>query len=278
MARSVTSDSLGLDDAGTMVTGTRRRPPCHTPSVKLRYPVAVSMLACLAVAVPMTSPATAEEATTIFTAVRWGGSPDQGQAVVMSATKRRIVTAYSTGLVPTIRCSGTECEPDRPARIEVLRKGTWKTWATGTLAELADSTRSLTSKRDTTVIVRSVLPADDSLAEITSLRWSLRFLPASNIALAGTILVRPGPSSDYGWRFRREPGSVTLRVTPAATGRTVELRDSLVEGFPLIGKATTDSFGRATITADFADVRSLTITLLPTREQAGWTVSASPVD
>lgn len=246
--------------------------------MKPHYPIAASLLACLVASMPVTSPATAEDTTFIFTATRFPGSTDQGVTVVTSTTKRRIVAAQGTRLTPTIFCSGPACDPDRPARIEVWRKGTWKVWATGTLGELADSSRSVTSKRPTTVIVRSVLPADDSLPEITSSRWSLRFLPATSVALTGTVLVTPSPSTEYGWRFRREAGSVTLRVSPAGSGRTVELRDVMVEGYPLIGRGTTDSFGRATITADFTDVRSLDITVLPTKERAGWTLTASPVD
>ena len=246
--------------------------------MKSRYPIVASLLVCLVASVPTMSPATAEDTTTILTSLRWGGFMDRGEDVVTSTTKRRIVAAQGTRLTPTIFCSGPECEPDRPARIEIWRNGGWKTWTTGTLGQLADSSKTLTSKRPMAFIIRSVLPADGSLPEIASLRWTLRFLPATSVALTGTMLVEPSAATDHEWRFQRESGSVTLRVSPAAAGRTVELRDTMVVGYPLIGKATTDSSGTATITADFTDVRSLSITVLPTKERAGWTLIASPVE
>lgn len=213
----------------------------------------------------------------MFTAIRWGGAIDEGNPLTVSTAKRRIVVAYGVRLTPTIFCSGSACEADRPGRIEVLRQGTWQPWATGTLGQLADSTKTMTAKRTTSFIVRSVLPAYGGLPELESSRWSVRFLPGTTVAITGSAIIKASPSNDYTWQFRPGLGTVSVTVTPAASGRTVELRDTGVEGYPLLGTARTNSSGSATVTADLTGIRVLSVTVLSTRDRAGWYIDASPV-
>ena len=213
----------------------------------------------------------------MFTSIRWTGPIDQGNPLTVSTAKRRMVVAHGVQLTPTIFCSGAECDPARPGRIEIQRRGEWQPWATGTLAQLADSTKVLTSKRNTTYLVRSVLPAHGDLPPLTSSRWSIRFLPGTTVAISGSAIIKAAPANDYTWQFRPGPGTVTVTVSPAAAGRVLELRDAGVEGYPLLGKATTDARGKATITTDFTGVRVLSVTVLSTRERAGWYIDALPL-
>ncbi len=212
----------------------------------------------------------------MYTAIRWGGPIDQGNPLTVSTAKKRMVVAHGVRLTPNIFCSGAECDPARPGRIEILRQGAWQPWATGTLAQLADSAKVLTSKRDTTYLVRSVLPAHGDLPQLTSSRWSIRFLPGTTVTVSGSAIIKAAPANDYTWQFRPGPGTVTVTVSPAAAGRVLEVRDAGVEGYPLLGKATTDSRGRAAVAADFTGVRVLSITVLPTRARAGWFIDALP--
>jgi len=212
----------------------------------------------------------------MFTSIRWTGPIDQGNPLTVSTAKRRMVVAHGVPLTPTIFCSGTECDPARPGRIEILRQGEWQPWATGTLAQLADSTKVLTSKRNTTYLVRSVLPAHGDLPAMTSSRWSVRFLPGTTVAISGSAIIKAAPAHDYTWQFRPGMGTVAITVSPAAAGRTVELRDAGVEGYPLLGTGKTDASGRVSITADFTGTALLTVTVLSTRDRAGWYVDASP--
>ena len=213
----------------------------------------------------------------MFTAIRWGGAIDQGNPLTVATAKKRMVVAHGVRLTPTIFCSGTECDPARPGRIEILRQGAWQPWATGTLEQLANSTKVLTSSRNATYLVRSVLPAHGDLPALTSSRWSVRFLPGTTVTVSGSAIIKAAPANDYTWQFRPGPGTVTVTVSPAAAGRVLEVRDAGVEGYPLLGKATTDSRGRAAVAADFTGVRVLSITVLPTRARAGWFIDALPI-
>lgn len=228
-------------------------------------------------ALTATAPATADDATSLLIGIRWAGSTDKGDPVVASTTKRRIVAAYGALLTPFVVCTGPDCDPGRPARIEILDRGTWKPWSSGTLAELSNGEKVLTAKRTTSIVVRSTLPAHGTMPSLSSLRWSIRFLPGTTVAISGTTVIKASPANDYQWQFRPGPGTVTVNVTPAAAGRVLELRDSMVEGYPLIARVTTDARGQATITDDFTDVKTLAITVVPTVNRAGWNAYASPV-
>lgn len=227
----------------------------------------------LATATPAAAAGPSAE-TTIFTAIRWGGPIDKGNPLTVSTTRKRMIVAHGVALMPTIFCNGPNCDPGRPGRIEILRQGAWEPWATGTLAQLADSTKVLTSKRNATFLVRSVLPAHAGFPAVTSSRWSVRFLPGTAVAISGSAIIKATPANDYRWQFRPGPGTVTVALSPAAAGRVVELRDAGVEGYPLLGKGTTNARGRLTITADFTDTAVLAVTVLQTRERAGWYVDA----
>ena len=222
-------------------------------------------------------PASAADETLVFTAIRWGGPIDKGNPLTVSTVKKRMVVSYGLQLTPTIFCSGDACDLARPGRIEVLRQGVWQPWVTGTLAQLADSSKVLTAKRTTTFLVRSVLPAYGDLPEVITGRWSVRFVPGTSVVISGSAVIPATPSNDYTWQFRPVPGTVTVAVTPAAAGRIVELRDAGVEGYPLLGKGTTDAKGRVTVTADFTGAAVLSVTVLPNRERAGWYIDALPV-
>lgn len=212
----------------------------------------------------------------MFTAIRWGGPIDQGNPLTVSTAKKRMIVAHGVKLMPTIFCSGDACDPQRPARIEILRAGIWQSWATGSLEQLADSYKVMTSKRTTSLLVRSVLPAYGELPQLTSARWSVRFLPGTTVAISGSAIITASPSNDHTWQFRPGTGTVAITVSPAAAGRKVELRDAGVEGYPLLGTGKTDTSGRVSITADFTGTALLTVTVLPTRDRAGWYVDASP--
>ena len=232
----------------------------------------------LAGSVSVVHPASwAADETMMFTAIRWSGPIDQGNSLTVSTAKKRMVVAYGVRLTPTIFCSGSACDPDRPGRIEVLRKGSWEPWATGTLGQLADSVKVLTSKRTTSFLVRSVLPAYGDLPALTSSRWSVRFLPGTAVTISGSAIIKATSENDYTWQFRPGNGNVSVTVTPASAGRAVELRDAGVEGYPLLGTARTNSSGSATVTADLTGVRVLSVTVLSTRDRAGWYVDASPL-
>ena len=213
----------------------------------------------------------------MFTAIRWGGPIDQGNPLTVSPIKKRMVVSYGVRLTPTIFCSGIACDQARPGRIELLRQGVWQTWATGTLEQLANSSKVLTVRRTTTFLVRSVLPAYGDLPELISGRWSVRFVPGTTVAISGSAIIAATQSNDYTWQFRPGTGTVTVAVTPAAAGRVIELRDAGVEGHPLLARGTTDAGGKATLTADLARTTVLTVTVLPTRERAGWYIDAVPL-
>ncbi len=236
--------------------------------------VGASLVAATLVIPPAAS---ADEATFVATSFRWGGPITKGDPVVSSPLKRRLIAAYGSRLLPLIHCTGTECDPARPARIEILKKGAWVPWASGTLGELTESQKALTSKKTLTVLMRSTLPAYGALPAVTTPRWNVRFLPGTSVKLSGPTVIPASKANDFTWQFRAGPGSITVGISPAEAGRIVELRDSLVEGWPLIARTTTDASGRATLTADVTDVRSLHIIVLPSRARAGWNVYASPV-
>lgn len=236
--------------------------------------VGASLVAATLVIPPAAS---ADEATFVATSFRWGGPITKGDPVMSWPLKRRLTAAYGSRLMPTISCTGSECDPARPARIEMLRKGVWTPWASGTLGELTESQKVLTSKKTLTVLMRSTLPAYGALPAVTTTRWNVRFLPGTAVTVSGPTVIPASKANDFTWQFRAEPGSITVRISPAEAGRLVELRDSLVEGWPLLARTTTDASGRATLAADFTDVRSLHVIVLPSRTRAGWNVYAAPI-
>lgn len=223
------------------------------------------------------TPAEAEETTTLQLIMRWQGSQERGNHFTTSVMTRRIVASVGVAFSPLLSCSGPDCDPARPGRVEVLRRGTWKTWTTGTLAELEESSRRITSRKPTTFIVRSVLSAHDGSPAITSARWKLSYHAKTNVSISGSTIIKPTPANFYEWQFRPGPGSVTVQVSPATAGRVVEIRDTLKDGYPLLATASTNSAGRATVSGDFSDVALLNITVLPNRLRAGWYVGAMPL-
>lgn len=233
----------------------------------------------LLVAMPMGGTAAADTTpteTAFFTQLRWGSTPLKGTPLTVSLDGLRAVIARGYPVVPAVYCGGPACDPERPVRIEVLTQGVWQTWATGTLAQLTDPSEELTSNVRATMTVRSVAPAHNEMPELTSLPWTLRFLPGTSVTVGGTAIIKPTSANDNTWQFRPARGIVTVALTPPAAGRVIELRDTMVEGYPLITAGTTDSRGRVTLRADFTAINQVTVTVVPTSRRAGWHIDAVP--
>lgn len=234
----------------------------------------------LLVAVPMGGMAAADTTSTetaFFTQIRWAAIVHEGNPFSSSARDLGLVISRGFPVAPAVYCGGPACDPERPVRIEVFTQGAWQTWASGTLAQLTDSEKTLTSNRNVTMKVRSVAPAHNELPELTSLPWTLRFLPGTSATVSGSAIIKPTPANGNTWQFRPAPGTVTVALTPPAAGRVVELRDTMVEGYPLIATGTTDSRGRVTLRSDFTTINQVTVTVLPSTRRAGWYIDASPV-
>ena len=233
----------------------------------------------LLVAVPMGGMAAADTTSTetaFFTQIRWAAIVQEGNPLTSSAQDLGLVISRGFPVAPAVYCGGPACDPERPVRIEVFTQGAWQPWATGTLAQLTDSEKPLTSNRNQTMQVRSVAPAHNELPELTSLPWTLRFLPGTSVTVSGSAIIKPTPANGNTWQFRPGRGTVTVAVTPPAAGRVVELRDTMVEGYPLITGGTTDARGRVTLRSDLTKVNQVTVTVLPSPKRAGWHIDAVP--
>ncbi len=234
----------------------------------------------LLVAGPMSGMAAADTPSTetsFFTQIRWLTIAQEGTPLATSAENLGMVISRGFPVAPAVHCGGPACDPERPVRIEVFTQGAWQTWASGTLAQLTDSAKELTSNRNETMRVRSVAPAHNELPELTSLPWTLRFLPGTSVTVSGIATIRPTPVNGETWQFRPARGTVTVALTPPASGRVVELRDTMVLGHPLIARGTTDSRGRVTLRSDFTKVNQVTVTVLPSPKRAGWHIDAVPL-
>lgn len=247
---------------------TQRATPCHTPGMK-RALTALAVMGLASMGI-LTAPAHADVTTDLRVLPRWSSEATPGHRVVPNDQLTRLVAAHGVPITPWISCLGETCLPTRPARIEMLRGSTWVTWSTGTLAELEDPTRKLTSKTTATILLRAVLPAHESLPETVGSTYTLSFLPGTSVRISGPGYIPASKANDYTALFRPWDTSITVQITPAAPGRKVLLNDFGVEGHPLIAELTTDSRGRATFRGDLSGVTTLEITVLPTKKRAGW--------
>jgi hypothetical protein len=223
----------------------------------------------------LTGPAQADVTTDLRVLSRWSSEATPGHRVIPNDQMTGIVAANGVPLTPWVLCSGETCLPSRPARIEMLRGSTWVTWSTGTLAELADPTRMLTSKTTAKRVLRAVLPAHDSLPEAVSPTYTLSFLPSTSVRISGPGYIPASKANNYTALFRPEVTSITVQITPAASGRKILLQDVGVEGWPLVAELTTDARGRATFRGDLSGVTTLDITVAPTKKLAGWYITLS---
>jgi hypothetical protein len=220
----------------------------------------------------LTAPARADSTTDLRVLPRWSYVGGEGQPLVTNEAGTGLIAAYKTRVIPWISCPGDDCLPARPARMEVLNNGTWMTWSSGTLSELADPSRSLTSNRTATIQVRPVLPAHEGLPEVIGPPFSMAFLPGTTVRVTGTAYIPGTRANDYEAQFRPGRGSITLQLTPAAVGRKILLKDVGVPGYPVVRELTTDARGRATFRGDLSGVTILDITVVPTKKLAGWNI------
>lgn len=242
---------------------------CHTP--RMRRLLIMALIALQAgVLAPM---ARAADDAQIRILPRWGSAP-AGDPIVDNATGTGIVVARGFQIMLWISCIGeTACEAERPARVEIQRGGSWVTWSSGTLREIEERPRQFTSKRSVLLRFRAILPAHQGQRELISPEYTVRYLPGAQVDISGSAYIPAEQTDDYRPQLRPS-GTITVRLTPAAAGRTVEFHDVSVVGWPLIAKATTDRRGRATIRGGFAGVATMRITLVPTATHAGWTGNA----
>jgi hypothetical protein len=229
------------------------------------------VLVFLGVAVLVLTPSAVHaEDTRVSTGVGYGPFGDRGSPVV-SLDSSTMVAATGTALRPFVFCSGGECDGTRPARIEIERAGAWVSWRSGSLSDLEESGRSLPSKG--VVVVRSFMPVHEGLAERVSNTITITFLPATRVTTTGKALIKTRAAA---WEFRPSAKAITLRLTPAAAGRRVMVRDSGVEGWPVIGQGRTNSRGQVSVKVDLTRITNLTVTVMPTKSRAGWEVLALP--
>lgn len=242
--------------------------------MKLRYPVAVSILACLAISMPMTSPATAEEAaTTLITETIWVGESGVKSGSTLTVGVQEFVQ-------PSPFCSGDGCVGSRPARVQIQqtikKRLRWVTFASGTLDSLKiynQPAPALDTRRPAVFTLRTVLPADDTFAQVVSPVVTVKVLPATKVTVAHGGLLTKSPESG-GWEFALGEGTVTITARPAAAGRRLIVRSYLAEGQPIVAQATTDARGRATVTMTAQAGVMYSVELPPTRQRAGWSIYA----
>lgn len=221
----------------------------------------------------LTVPARADSTTDLRVFPRWSSFGGKGDPLVTNEEATGLVAAYRTRVTPWILCSGDDCLPTRPARVEILKNGTWVTWSSGTLSQLADPSRSLTSKRTATIQVRPVLPAHEGLSEVIGPPFSMTFLPGTTVRITGTAYIPGTKANGYEAQFRPGRGSITLQLTPAAVGRKIVLKDVGVGPHVVVRELTTDARGRATFRGDLSGVTTLDVTVLPTKKLAGWNIT-----
>jgi hypothetical protein len=221
-----------------------------------------------------TPPAQASDDATLLVNPRWG-STGGGAPLVTDPDGQGIIVGHGLPVALGIICIGdTACDPSRQARVEVMKDGSWVTWSTKTLAQTVENPKWLKSARTVSLIFRPMLPAYDGLSEIIGPEYSVRYLPRTTARASGTAYIPPSRANGFSPQFKAGRGSIVVRVTPAAPGRTLQVRDVGVEGAPLIATVTTNARGRATVRADFTGVNALSITVVPTAKRAGWRIYA----
>lgn len=240
----------------------------------MRYPVLVSVVACLAVSLPMARPATAEDAaTTLITETIWVGESGVKSGSTLTVGVQEFVQ-------PTPYCAGVGCAGTRPARVQiqktVKKRLRWVTFASGTLESLKiynEPAPAIDTRRPAVFKLRTLLPADDTLGQIISPVVTVKVLPATKVTVAPGSLLAWSPDAG-GWEFTPGEGTVTINVQPAAAGRRLSVRSYVDGGQSVIASATTNARGRATLTMTAQPGVMYSVELLPTSKLSGWGVFA----
>ncbi|MBM3687353.1 MAG: hypothetical protein FJW85_10175 [Actinobacteria bacterium] len=240
--------------------------------MKMRYPLVASLVACIAIS--MTSSATAEEATTtLITETIWVGESGVKSGTTLTVGVREFVQ-------PSLFCSGDGCVGSRPARVQIQKtikkRLRWVTFASGTLDSLKiynQPAPALDTRRPAVFTLRTVLPADDTFAQVVSPVVTVKVLPATKVTVAPGGLLTKSPGSG-AWEITPGEGTISITTRPAAAGRQFIVRWFSPEGEPIVTRAKTDSRGRATITMTAQADILYAVELLPTRQRAGWSVYA----
>ncbi len=224
--------------------------------------------------------AVAEEDQSFATSII-GFSPlpgDRGISVVDATGEADLVAAFGTVLNVTVGCYGPQCRAKRPARLQIKRGGTWTTWSERTVKEWKRHREDLTSKKSRLVVVRTLVPAYQGLPALTSPETRIRFLPPTSVRVSGTLIVKPSASPIGDWQFRPQSGTIRLQLTPASSGRLVQVRDSGKDGYPLVAEANTDSRGAVTLDVDLSGITSLQVVVPSTPSRAGWQIRPFAID
>lgn len=222
----------------------------------------------------------AESVTSVDLSWSWT-SAQSSIGASWTTNEERIAASKGAELYANVSCYGPECEPERPAMLQIQKAGEWTTYAEGTLSGL-DGSIVAPPPVDTSALgtysIRAVLPATASAPQITTPPRGVVVLPATKVTLRGSI---EAPSRTNGSTWVMAPGPVTLKiaVSPAAPGRTVLIRDTSKSPNTIIGRVKTNARGIATWQGTVSNAMH-DIVVQPGRGRAGWfivTVPANPV-
>lgn len=247
---------------------------CHTDRVKFRFPVLVSVAACLAVWMPMAGPAIAEDAaTTLMTETIWVGESGVKSGNTLTVGVQEFVQ-------PTPYCAGAGCVGSRSAQVQiqktVKKRLRWVTFASGTLDSLQIYNKpapAIDTQRPAVFKLRTVLPAVDTLGQVVSPVVTVKVLPATKVTVAPGGLLAWSPQAG-GWEVTAGEGAITITARPATAGRRLIVRSFNDAGQPIIASATTNARGRATMTMTAQPGAMYSVELLPTSKLSGWGVFA----
>lgn len=222
--------------------------------------------------VPSAAGAT-ESQTTLTMGYMWLGGAGRPVPVHSPDSVKRVDVATGFRLTPTFTCEGTGCGEDRPARIEIRRgAGAWTTFVSGTISSTERTSKTFTSKKPAKVWMRVVLAAHEGEQEFISTPREFRFAAPTKVTLTGSLLVLDPRFKE--WKVKSK-GRVTVRLTPAQSGRVVILRDTGVEGWPQIARKRTNKKGEVTFTLtrrQLKDVTNLNVIVLPGKGRAPWQI------